>query len=246
MTHTNIPNVNEQTPLENGPIKIKWQGKDRSRVRRGLRAAAADGHERGIALPVVTRQKTQVVIKTEEELNEFRKEINSKVKHYVCKRIQTEINQQLNGTDTNNTGENSNETEPSPVTQRREETDMDTLLNDVVIPHARQTATNVWPGGTVDVDEIKFFWNNHLTTCAGRAYRGAAIPRTYVEDEYRLAIALAPEYYYQHGVDELLEVVRHELIHIWQYEHEMGTGGHGKDFKQWLDDANTHRHCKHW
>jgi len=243
MTHNNIPNVDDQTPLENGPIKIKWQGKDRNRVRRGLRAAAEDGHERGTALPVVTRQKTQVVIKTEEELNEFSKEVMLKAKGYVSKRIRTDINRQLNG---NNTTENNNESEPTSVKQRREETDMDTLLNDVVIPHARQTANDVWPGGTVDVDEIKFFWNNHLTTCAGRAYHGTAIPRTYVEDDYRLAIALAPEYYYQHGVDELLEVVRHELIHIWQYEHEMGCGGHGKDFKQWLGDADTHRHCKHW
>lgn len=62
------------------------------------------------------------------------------------------------------------------------------------------------------------------------------------------AIGLAPGYYYQHGIDEMLAVVRHGLIHAWEYFHpDCHTGGsHGPKFKQWIDDMDTHRHCKHW
>lgn len=244
--HYDIPDVTEQAQLQNGPVKVRFQGKDRSRVRRGLRAAAEDGATRGIAYPVVTRQQTQVVIKTEEELEAFRKEVQSKAKWRVAKRVKSDIQSQLNNTESDSTDTTESNAESDAVRTRRDETDMDTLLHDVVIPHARKTATETWPGGTVSVDEIKFFWNEHLTRCAGKAYWGSAIPRSYVENEYRLAVGLAPEYYYKHGIDALLRVVRHELIHIWQYEHEMGSGGHGKDFRQWLDDVDADRYCKHW
>jgi predicted SprT family Zn-dependent metalloprotease len=63
----------------------------------------------------------------------------------------------------------------------------------------------------------------------------------------RYAIGLAPDYYYQKGIDNLLEVVRHELIHQWQYQHpDGGRGGHGPKFRQWVDDLDTERYCKHW
>lgn len=132
------------------------------------------------------------------------------------------------------------------LVSKRKETDMDLLMEEVVIPHARRVCEDVWPGGTVDVDEIEWFWNPQLTNSAGMAYYGSAVPETLAGDaEY--AIGLAPAYYYQHGVDELLEVVRHELIHQWQFQHpDGGRGIHGPKFKQWVDDLNTSRHCKHW
>lgn len=131
--------------------------------------------------------------------------------------------------------------------EKRENQDLDVLMEEIIIPHARKKANEVWPGGTVDVDEISWFWNHHLRSCAGRAYwRGAEPSKRY--DVSSPAIGLSPHYYYNHGIDEMLEVVRHELIHIWQYRHENGfsRGGHGKDFKQWLDDMDTERYCKHY
>ena len=127
---------------------------------------------------------------------------------------------------------------------RRKETDLDVLMEEVIKPHARKKVDEVWPGGTVDVDEISWFWNTRLRRCAGKAYWGGAVPQ--MAGGGRLAIGLAPGYYYQHGIDELLAVVRHELVHVWQYEHPDARGGHGPKFKQWLADMNTHRHCKHW
>lgn len=130
--------------------------------------------------------------------------------------------------------------------EERESQDLDVLMEEVVIPHARKKANEVWPGGTVDVDEIDWFWNPQLTNAAGKAYFGTAVPTRYASG--RLAVGLAPAYYYQHGIDELLKVVRHELIHVWEAEHPNATKGmsHSRQFKQWIDDMDTHRHCKFW
>ena len=343
-----IPDVAEQTQLD-APIKVRWSGKDRARVRRGLRASLADGYmERGIGYPVMTRQETQIVIKTEEELEAFRAELSYKAKHRVADRINDEIDSQLpdddddeveadclrydpplqdhpcytdtvvdfavgdvvellsysgvrsiradDGTFVGSEKVNPNGTSAYHVVReidgyrvkvawadhddklmwvprdrivgtsdhqkalfeyrrekerrrreriaRRKETDMDTLMESVVIPHARKVVAEVWPGGTVDVDEIKWFWNPQLSDAAGMAYHGRAVPERYVSG--RLAIGLAPDYYYQKGIDELLAIVRHELIHIWQYVHPNGDGGHGPTFRQWIGDLDTHRHCKTW
>jgi len=238
-----IPDVSEQTELENGPIKIRWSGRDRARVRRSLQAALADGWtERAIARPVMSRQKTQIVIKTEEELEAFQAEYPSRCKWKVRKRIDNEIEAQLNGDDKEEESKLSDEAQ-----RRKDETDLNTLMEEIVIPHARKWANEVWPGGTVDVDNISWFWNHHLSHCAGKAYWWGAEPDGHY-DVSSPAVGLAPGYFYKHGLDEMLAVVRHELIHVWQKEHEMGKskGGHGPDFKQWLDDMDTHRHCKHW
>lgn len=128
--------------------------------------------------------------------------------------------------------------------QERKQTDMDTLMENVVIPHARKIVNEVWPGGSVDVDAIDWFWNPYLTNAAGKAYYGSAVPESMASGRY--AIGLAPDYYYQHGIDSLLEVVRHELIHQWEYQHPDGKGGHGPKFKQWCDDMDCERHCKTW
>lgn len=239
-----IPDVEEQTELENGPIKVRWTAHDRARVRRGLVAALEDDYmERAIAVPVVMRQETQIVIKTEEELEAFQAEFDYKASGRSARRVEKEIRNQLNGND-----DESEETKRSEAFQRRkEQADLDALMNDIVIPHARKWANEVWPGGTVDVDDISWFWNTQLTSCAARAYWGTSVPDTMV-DGGPPAIGLAPAYYYQHGLDEMLKVVRHELIHIWQRNHENGfdRGGHGQDFKQWIGDMDTHRYCKHW
>lgn len=238
-----IPDVSEQTELDNGPVKVRWSGHDRRRVRRGIRAAVADGYiERGVAMPVMTRQKTQIVIKTEEELEAFKAELGYKSKWRVQERIEDEIEAQLSE-DT----DDSDTSLPEDYQRRKTETDLDTLMEEIIIPHAQKWANEVWPGGTVDVDKISWFWNHHLSHCAGKAYWWGAEPDGHYEVSSP-AVGLAPGYYYQHGLDEMLAVVRHELIHVWQKEHGMGksNGGHGSDFKQWIDDMDTHRHCKHW
>lgn len=238
-----IPDVEEQTKLENGPIKIRWSGRDRARVRRALVASLEDDHiEHAVAVPVMMRQKTQIVIKTKEELEAFRSELAYTAKWRVERRIEREIEKQLNGD-----GDEVERERSDSYKRRQEETDMSVVMDEIIIPHAKKWATEVWPGGTVDVDDISWFWNYHLTSCAGKAYWWGSEPNKRY-DVSSPAIGLAPGYYYQHGLDEMLAVVRHELIHVWQKEHKMGKsdGGHGPDFKQWIDDMDTHRHCKLW
>jgi hypothetical protein len=129
------------------------------------------------------------------------------------------------------------------VEDKRRQADMDALL-DLVIEHARRVCADVWPGGTVDPDDIHWFWNTRYTSCAGRCY----FRNNPDYGGQNVAIGLAPDYYYQFGLEGLLEVARHELIHAWQDLHPDGfdRGGHGTDFKQWVDDLDTHRYCEHW
>jgi hypothetical protein len=236
-----LPPVDEQTPLEHGEIKFNWSGRDRRRVRSGMYAALEDDYtERAIGLRTLTRQKTNVVIKTEEELEAFEKEIAMKgLPSRQRSRIRKEIRRQKNG-------EEKKQSQRSETYQRRkEETDLDVLMEGVVLPHARKVCAEVWPGGTVDPDEdIDWFWNPQLSWAAGKCYYGRGVPKTYASGD--LAIGLAPAYYYQHGTDELLRTVRHELVHAWGYLHPDGETGHGPKFKQWVDDLDTDRYCKHW
>jgi len=230
-----IPDLSEQTELETGPIKIRWSGKDRRRVVRGLRAATADGYtEKAVAFPVVARQKTQIVIKTEEELEAFKDELKFKAKSHVYDRITNEITAQRGSPDSDASRFS------GKAKERKENTDMEALLEDEIRPHARERVAEVWPGGTVDIDEVAFFWNPQLTSHWGMAYPPSSVPRRYVDDQYRLAIGFQRAHYYRAGLEKLKETCRHELIHIWQYEHpDAGNGGHGPKFKQWVDDMDT-------
>jgi len=128
-----------------------------------------------------------------------------------------------------------------PVEAKRRQADMDAIL-DLVIEHARRECAEVWPGGTVDPDEIHWFWNTRLSSSAGMAY--SRIGRQHGD---RPAIGLAPDYYYQFGLEAVLRTARHELIHQWQFEHpDGGISGHGPKFRQWIDDLDTTRHCQTW
>lgn len=240
-----LPNVEEQTQLEN-PIKIRWSKDtdDRRRLRRAFTAALEDGWtERAIGVRIFHRQKTQIVIETEEELEAFENELNRVRSNRSLLRIRNEIEKQ---TEDGNPIQTDEDTLSDEARQRKENTDMDELMEETIIPHARKVANDVWPGGTVDVDEIDWFWNPQLRRSAGRCYAGTAVPKSYADSH--LAVGLAPEYYYKHGIEALLKVVRHELIHCWEYNHPDCTGGmgHGPKFKQWIDDLDTHRHCKFW
>lgn len=239
-----IPDVSEQTPLDE-PIKVRFSGKDRARVRRGLHAALEDGcMEKAVARPAMSRQKTQIVLKTEEEVDAFLDELGYKAKHYVQQRVSEEVHNQL---ESSTSTESTEPTPPQEFLDRRENTDMDRFLDEVK-SHTQDKMEDVWRD-TVDYSKITWFWNPYLTRSAGRAYHGFnAIPDCADNQGSPYAIGLAPDYYYMHGKEALLEVARHEAIHQRQVLHPDADGkmGHGPDFKQWIDDMDTHRHCKSW
>lgn len=116
-------------------------------------------------------------------------------------------------------------------------TDRDSILLLTQV-HAEEVCSQVW-GSTIDLQEIDWSWNNRFQSTAGRY-----TPRSY-RDGPKIEVAWG--YYDRHGLLDYLQVVRHELIHAWQdYHPDGGRLGHGPKFKQWIEDLQTHRHCKHW
>lgn len=126
------------------------------------------------------------------------------------------------------------------IKRKRKQADKDALLA-LCKRHAKAEAERVWPGGTVPVDDITFSFNPRLSYHGGRYY-----PRSYYgADKPVPHIELCFDRYVNRGLGELLEIVRHELIHAWQDYHPDGHPPdahkhHGRDFKQWIEPLNTH------
>ncbi|MCL7418408.1 MAG: SprT-like domain-containing protein [Halalkalicoccus sp.] len=51
--------------------------------------------------------------------------------------------------------------------------------------------------------------------------------------------------YESYGWKQFSRVVRHELIHAWQY-HEYGEADHGSTFRRWVEPLETDRHCEQY
>lgn len=56
----------------------------------------------------------------------------------------------------------------------------------------------------------------------------------YWEDKDRYEIVISANAIENHGWEEVKETIRHEAIHIWQYQ-TLGFGGHGVRFRKWAD-----------
>lgn len=62
-----LPDVEDQDPLPE-PIKVRWEGDARYRVRTSLHAALeSDWYDRALAIRCFDRQKTNIVVRTREE-----------------------------------------------------------------------------------------------------------------------------------------------------------------------------------
>lgn len=107
--------------------------------------------------------------------------------------------------------------------------------------HAIAEAERVWPGGTVPVEDIEFRFNDRLSYHGGFYYGR----RCYKKGGTTPVIELAFCRYENRGLNCLLEIVRHEMIHAWQDFHPEGHPPdahkhHGRDFKQWVEPMKTH------
>lgn len=124
------------------------------------------------------------------------------------------------------------------IKEKRRQVDEDALAA-LVTEHLKQEAARVWPSGTVPVEDIDIVFSNRLSYHGGFYY-----PRAHREYE-NPTIKLAMERYVNRGLNCLLEIARHELIHAWQDFHPDGNPAdthkhHGRDFKQWVEPMNTH------
>lgn len=89
----------------------------------------------------------------------------------------------------------------------------------------------------VDLDKVAVQVSQKLKRAAGKAGKNRQRP-----PEYFMRFAYGA--YEKWGWDkEIEETVRHELIHIRQYQVN-GSGGHGLDFRRMADEVDAPRHCK--
>ena len=86
--------------------------------------------------------------------------------------------------------------------------------------------------GEIDLDRLSWTWNSRNTNTAGRAW------------SYK--IELTPQYLDANSWNDFLQVVRHELIHVWEHHAGNDRAGHNGQFHDWIVDANTRRHCSHF
>lgn len=91
-------------------------------------------------------------------------------------------------------------------------------------------------GVSIDVDHDAIEW-----TISHRAKRRAGSCR-YHSDTGDVTIRLSWDAYRQHGWEEMKGVVRHELVHAWEFQH-FGESGHGERFREHADSIGAPRHC---
>jgi len=87
-----------------------------------------------------------------------------------------------------------------------------------------------WYNGTeaefgIDWSNVTIIVSARMSKCHGRA-------RMIGDGTYELKIS--KHAYDNEEWEEVQETIRHEAIHIWQYQ-ELGEGSHGPSFKKWAD-----------
>jgi SprT-like protein len=103
--------------------------------------------------------------------------------------------------------------------------------------HAAAVAAEHFP--ELPVEAITWETSTRMERSAGKAIYDPA-----GEDE-EITIRLSWDAYQEYGWEQFARVVRHELIHAWQY-HEHGDGDHGPTFRQWIEPLETDRHCERY
>ncbi|MFC7225649.1 SprT-like domain-containing protein [Halalkalicoccus sp. GCM10025322] len=101
--------------------------------------------------------------------------------------------------------------------------------------HANAVAAEYFP--ELPVDAIGWETSTRMQRSAGRAI--------YDHRSEAITIRLSWDAYEAYGWEQFARVVRHELIHAWQY-YERGTADHGPTFKQWVEPLETDRHCERY
>lgn len=108
-------------------------------------------------------------------------------------------------------------------------------LRERAAAHAADVATEHFP--EVPVTAITWEISTRMQRSAGKA-----IYRSKTEE---ITIRLSWDVYKAYGWEQFARVVRHELIHAWQY-FEYEKAGHGPTFRQWIEPLDTDRHCERY
>jgi SprT-like protein len=101
--------------------------------------------------------------------------------------------------------------------------------------HAADVAGEHFP--ELPVERITWETSTRLQRSAGMAI--------YEHQSKEITIRLSWDAYKVYGWEQFARVVRHELIHVWQYC-KYGEAGHGSTFCQWTEALETDRHCERY
>lgn len=80
-------------------------------------------------------------------------------------------------------------------------------------------------------DEFEVDWNDVTIIVSGRMKKATGRAK-HLKDGYELKISLPA--YQRKDWETIQQTIRHEAIHIFQYQ-EYGNGGHGRIFRKWAD-----------
>ncbi|MFC7215131.1 SprT-like domain-containing protein [Saliphagus sp. GCM10025334] len=114
----------------------------------------------------------------------------------------------------------SSDTDPSPT------------IDDELLARARIHARDV----DSDVDWDRLEWD-----VSARAKRRAGACRWHADREVA-TIVLSRRAYEAYDWETFAAVVRHELVHAWEYQH-FGESGHGERFRRVAAELEAPRHC---
>ncbi|MCU4925297.1 SprT-like domain-containing protein [Halobacteria archaeon AArc-dxtr1] len=113
----------------------------------------------------------------------------------------------------------------------------DLTVDDELLARARIHAREVVAGSDIDVDLGRVEWD-----VSSRATRRAGCCR-WNRDREVATIVLTRRAYEAYEWDDFAAVVRHELVHASQFQHE-GESGHGPQFRRLAARVDAPRHCE--
>jgi predicted SprT family Zn-dependent metalloprotease len=93
--------------------------------------------------------------------------------------------------------------------------------------------------GTVDIDvnlsTVEWEVSERAKRRAGACYFSSATES--------ITIRLTWAAYQEYGWDEFTDVIRHELVHAWEFQ-QSGESSHSWRFREKADDVDASRHCR--
>ncbi|RQH03062.1 SprT family zinc-dependent metalloprotease [Natrarchaeobius oligotrophus] len=110
-------------------------------------------------------------------------------------------------------------------------------IDDEIVARARIHAREVVDEYDLPVDLGALEWET-----SARARRRAGVCRWNARREVA-TIVLARKAYERYRWPEFASVVRHELVHAWEYQ-QFGTSGHGRRFLERAAELDAPRHCR--
>lgn len=131
------------------------------------------------------------------------------------------------------------ESQSAPAQRGAEQTSSELATEAALCEHAATHASEVATGHFPELPVEAIDWE-----ASTRMQRSAGVA-IYDHQSEQITIRLSWDAYEAYGWGQFSRVVRHELIHAWQY-HKYGEADHGPTFRQWVEPLETDRHCERY